>query len=410
MLPILLLAACSSQTTTDSSTAPSADSPTWYGDIKPITDSRCARCHEGGLAPSFGDTERIQGLAASIAARVADGTMPPPAPDPTCRDYADADALTLTDDEKALIQAWADGGGQIGDVADDHSTPTNPLANASYDLELVAPTAYEPVFGSDGNDYRCFVLETDNEESMWLQGFGAIIDNPAIVHHVVIYTIGDDVTVSDDPTGFACGGFGEEGWDFFAGWAPGGGPTELAADQGLSVSAHQRFVLQMHYFGDASTQGAVDQSGMGLILREDTPEHAVFVYPLGSYSFTVPADDPDYKQTDRITWPDGYGTLMIVAEFPHMHLLGSQFYMETGKGDDATCVVDAPRWDFHNQTPLVFTEPVVVNAGDQIKTECHWDNSATSPYQFNDPPQDVTWGEDTTNEMCFAFTYGYLDF
>lgn len=72
------------------------------------------------------------------------------------------------------------------------------------------------------------------------------------------------------------------------------------------------------------------------------------------------------------------------------------------------CAVDASPWDFHNQISAFYEEPIVIDEGDKVKLTCTWDNSADSPYQYNDPPQDVHFGEETTSEMCYAFTYRYL--
>lgn len=406
----ILLALMGCATPSDSTPTDTAVIPTYYKDVKPILDDKCMRCHsDGGLAPSFGGPETIQGMAGQLASRVDAGEMPPPAPDPSCRSYAGSDALVVSDTERATLDAWAAGGAPLGDEADDSSTPSDPLADRVWDMPLLAGEAYAPNFDTTGNDYRCFLVETTNEDTAWIQAFGAIIDNRSIVHHVVIYTLEDGVEVSDDPSGFSCSGLGEQGWDFFAGWAPGGGPVTFADDQAMQVEAHQQFVLQMHYFGDATDAGAIDQSGLGFDLRDDIPTHQVFVYPLGNYTFTIPADDEDYSRSFSGRWPSDYPTLSVVGVFPHMHLLGSQFYFEGGPDkDDETCMVSSPRWDFHNQVSVVFDEPVDIEPGGRLDGECHWDNSATSPYQYNDPPVDVSFGENSNDEMCFAFIYGYI--
>lgn len=396
-----LLLACGTPAETAS------EGPTWYGDVAPIVASHCDRCHSTGLAPELGDAATVADKAALIAARVEEGSMPPPAPDPECRPYGGADALVLDDEERATILAWAEAGAPLGDAVTEPEG-SDPFAQ-DWDVELMAGQDYAPEFGEDGNDYRCFALQLDAAEDLWVDGFGAIVDNRSIVHHVVIYSVEEDQPLDDDPAGFSCNGLGEDGWDFLAGWAPGGGPVGFAAGQAMKLDAGQRFVLQMHYFGDATRSGEVDRSGFGLSLHEGDVEHGVLVYPLGPTSFTIPADDPEYTRRQGVTWPDGYGTLNVVGVFPHMHLLGRAFSMEAGPDDAETCLVEADPWDFHNQVAVLFDEPLPVAAGDRIRVACTWDNSATSPYQFNDPPQDIGFGEDSTDEMCFAFTYGYLD-
>jgi hypothetical protein len=43
--------------------------------------------------------------------------------------------------------------------------------------------------------------------------------------------------------------------------------------------------------------------------------------------------------------------------------------------------------------------------GDTVHTTCTWDNSEDNPNQFNEPPENVQWGEGTNEEMCFFLFY-----
>lgn len=393
-------------TTTDSADTGSAAALTYYADVKPIMDRTCARCHQvDGLAPSFADPGYVTAIAPTIAAYVAEGRMPPPAPKTECRDYEGSENLTLTAAEKETIAVWAEEGGQLGNEADGTSIPNIPTL-APFDLAIEAGASYAPDFVNVENDYRCFGLELPNDEIAWINGFEPIIGNPAIVHHVVLYTVDAGVELDMSPEGFSCTGFGQTGWEFWLGWAPGAGPMKMPGNTAMRVDARQRVVLNMHYFGNAERVGEADLSGYGFTTQQDEPEHAAIVYPMGTENFVIPADDPEYSDTMRFKWPAGYGKFHVQAVFPHMHLLGRQFEMSVA--DD--CAVDATPWDFHNQVTAFFKEEVVVDEGDQVKVTCTWDNSASSPYQYNDPPQDVRFGEETTNEMCYAFTYGWFEF
>lgn len=396
---------------TDSSVAETADTAaaadiTYLRDVKPIMDRVCARCHQvAGLAPSFADPAYVISIAPTIAAYVAEGRMPPPAPDATCRDYEGAEQLSLTDTEKATIAEWADAGGQLGVEPEVPSVPYIETL-APFDIEIAALTSYTPDFSTKENDYRCFALDLPNAENMWVTAFEPIIGNPAIVHHVVLYTLNDDAVVDTAPEGFACDGFSQPGWNFWFGWAPGGGPTQLPLGSAMRIEANQRVVLNMHYYGDATRTGESDQSGYGFKTQLEQPERAVVVSPLGTEHFRVPADDPEYQAEMDFKWPADYGTFHVQGVFPHMHLLGSAFSMTAG--DD--CAVDATPWNFHNQVSTFFKEELVIEAGDKVNVTCTWDNSADSRYQYNDPPQDIEFGEETTNEMCYAFTYGWFEF
>lgn len=389
---------------------PEDSGPSYWRDARPVIDANCARCHtDDGIATSFDDPATVQALAPTIAAYTAAGTMPPPAPNPECRDYADSEKYTLTDEEQAVLQTWADAGAPLGDEADAPAPPT-PLTLAPFDMELWATQPYTPNFAEDGNnDYRCFLLDVENPEALYLTGVEPLVDNASIVHHVVLFEVdeGEYDTTTDPHLGFSCDGFGESGWDFVTGWAPGGGPVSLPEGYGIKLKQNAQLVLQMHYFNSYDgADTAVDQSGYGLITADDV-DHRVFVYPLGTYDFTISAGDADFESPMMVPWETNYGKIEILGVFPHMHQLGSAFDMYVAHPDGTqTCLADLDGWNFHNQISALFYESAPVVGGDALFLSCHYDNSASNPAQFNDPPEDVGWGEGTEEEMCFGFTYG----
>ncbi len=402
----LLLSACSGAPA--DSAASDADTPTYYANVKPSFDRVCMRCHDGnGWAPSFADPAYVQALAPVIKQRIADGTMPPAAPDPSCRAYEGSEALTLTDAEKETIAAWADGGAALGNEADDASTPTT-ITTAPFDQELWAGAAYTPDFADDGNDYWCYGLDVGNEDAIYMSGLEAIVGNPRIVHHIVLFTVDDDHEIDTSAEGFSCGGLGEDGWEYLTGWAPGATPVQFPVGSAMRLPAHQRLALAMHYFGDADVSGETDLSGYGLHLT-DQPDKGVIVYPMGVQNFTVPAGEAAKEVSMKLQWDDTYGTFHIMGVWPHMHLLGRAFSFTVGSRKDPDCLIDSSPWDFHNQVPVPFEDEVVVQGGDHLTLTCTFDNSAASPYQYNEPPQDIEYGENTTNEMCFGFTYGWFE-
>ena len=377
-----------------------ADDVTYYRDVRPILDRTCARCHtDAGIAPSFDDPAVAVAQAAAMQARTANGTMPPPAPDPDCREYADSDRYFISDADKATIAAWAEAGAPLGDAADAPAAPT-PRTIAPFDIELRASAPFTPTFDANGDDYRCFELDLENTSAVYVTGFEALVNNPKIVHHVVLFDSHDqslgDGTGGDPREGFDCGGFGEDGWEFVTGWAPGGEPVAFANGMGLKLNAGTKLVLQMHYFN--SFDGAnleQDQSGYGLTTTESVDER-VYMLPVGTYDFTIPAGDADYESS--LVFPWTYGDYDILGVFPHMHTRGSRFSYEIAHADASTsCLVQMNDWDFHNQITALYDAPARITAGDAVSMACHWDNS--------DNPNDVVWGEGTHDEMCFGFTY-----
>lgn len=402
MLTLLTLLACGKHAVDDS-----AAGVTYYGDIRPILDNNCARCHnDTGTASSFDDPAVAQGLAATMQAYTQSGYMPPPAPAADCRDYQSSDRYALSDADKALISDWADAGAPLGDVVE--STRDTSIEQLDhYDIELWPSQPYSPSFVEDsGNDYRCFLIDLNNPAPTWITAMQAQVDNTRIVHHVVLFSPdGTDDLYEDggDPhDGFSCSGLGQGNWGTIGAWAPGDNPTVLPEGIGIPLAASAQVVLQMHYFNsfeDANLE--TDQSGYGLQLT-DSVEHEATNYAAGPTEFTIPAGDPAYEVRDTYRWQSPGS---VLAVWPHMHLLGSTFEEVITHADGSEeCLLRMDGWDFHNQITANLIEPALLADGDRLKITCTYDNSATNPNQVNDPPIDVVFGERTTDEMCFGFT------
>ena len=59
-------------------------------------------------------------------------------------------------------------------------------------------------------------------------------------------------------------------------------------------------------------------------------------------------------------------------------------------------------WDFNWQGSYAFVEPVRLPKGSVIKLEATYDNSPDNPHNPSSPPKPVSWGEQTTDEMCLS--------
>ncbi len=387
---------------------PDGSAITYYRDVRPVLDMSCARCHnDEGIASSFDDPAVVQGLAATLKAYTASGYMPPPAPAPDCREYASSERFTLTDAQKATIAAWADTGAALGDPADAPAARDTTLETiAPYDVELWASQPYTPTFTStDGNDYRCFLIDVGNSAPVWITALQAEIDNPRIVHHVVLFqpSTVDDLYANGDPyAGFSCSGVGQSNWSTLGAWGPGANPTVLPEGVGMPLPANAQVVLQMHYFNsfDGADQEQ-DQSGYGLLLSDSVERNAVNI-PAGPTRFTIPAGDENYTVKEQYRWDTNSE---VLAVWPHMHLLGSGFEETVTHADGSEeCLMRMDGWDFHNQVTANFLQPAALQPGDRIRVACTYDNSANNPAQVSSPPVDVAFGEGTTDEMCFGFT------
>jgi hypothetical protein len=91
-----------------------------------------------------------------------------------------------------------------------------------------------------------------------------------------------------------------------------------------------------------------------------------------------------------------------------MHLIGrsTKIYGVPPQGDTVK-YINIPDWDFAWQGAYQFQYAQPVDAGTVLHSEVTYDNTVNNPYNPNSPPQNVSQGEDTDDEMIltyFAYT------
>ena len=58
------------------------------------------------------------------------------------------------------------------------------------------------------------------------------------------------------------------------------------------------------------------------------------------------------------------------------------------------------QWDFNWQEEYRYKTPPFLPQGTRVDVQWTYDNSAENPRNPNRPPKLVTWGEQSTDEMC----------
>ena len=383
---------------------------TYYADVRPMLDKHCVRCHiEGGLGlGDFTNQAVVEGMAERMLTRVDAGTMPPPASDPDCRDYAGSDYLNVDDEERQVLADWIEGGLPLGAPADDPGVEAPATDVVDPDV-VVQIDGYTPTYedaANPGNEYRCFVLDPELTETRYVTEMAPIVDAAAIVHHVVLITakraqiqeehLGEDGYDCIDGTG----GIGDQ---MVGAWAPGMLPVTLPDGYGMPVGPDDVMVLQMHYFqsGD-DTVGLTDATGYAFKTVDDVDTEVVLA-PIGIYDFEIPANAESH--TDGETFLNEYPvSLELRATFPHMHVLGTEYDMRVQHADGTETCLATGTYDFDNQMTYQWNEPVELKPGDSIDFSCTWNNSESN-LELEGQPQTTFYGERTDEEMCFFFTF-----
>jgi hypothetical protein len=381
--------------------------PTFSKEVVRIFQQHCQTCHhEGDIAPfSLVTYEEAKPNAILIKFMTQTRQMPPWKPTQGCGTFKDE--RRLTDGEIDTIGKWVDAGAPEGNRAD----LPQPLdfgggwALGQPDLVIKSP---EPFTAASGKDtYRCFTVPTNLTSAAYVTAVDTHPGDRTTVHHVLTFVdiTGESVRLDEaDPgPGYTC--FGGPGFSLagsLGGWAPGSRPLELPESTAFQLPAASRVVMQVHYHphdGDAQP----DQTEIALYLTKEAPARLMGILPVINNTFTIPPNDANYRVIG--TWPlPMTAPIKVWFVAPHMHLLGRKIAVQATKPDGAaTCLVNIDDWDFNWQGSYAFKEPLSFPSGTRFSLTAYYDNSSANARNPNNPPKPVSWGEQTTDEMCLAF-------
>ncbi len=383
--------------------------PTYTEHIAPMMDLHCTTCHvQGSIAPFPLETyDEVSTLAGFSLASMHAGTMPPWPPGPGCGDFQQP--RVMLPEEIETFQLWFDQGRPQGppvDSTDDGHQETHDELTPDLTLDWGFEYQPRPAPGSL-DDYRCFIVDPGLTEDAFVNSIETRPGNPLQVHHLIAYTVPDEafddvdaLLAEDDRPGYEC--FGSPRYDgaqMFAGWVPGQVRQPLQEGHGVKIPAGAKVAIQMHYTTlndpDGSDRTEVD---LFFVDRDEHPDPVEMVLlQLAALDLFIDAGDPDSLTTiDSPLIPISMRVHGIAA---HMHMLGTSIRADALLPDEEICLIDIPRWDFGWQGIYLYEEPILLQRPFRTRLTCRWDNSPSNqpPGQT---PQDVTWGDESSDEMC----------
>ena len=415
-LPLLLLAG-----TAASQTAPQP--VTWSGQIAAIVYNNCTSCHRTGQVTPFTlmSYEDVAKHGPTIAATTQAKYMPPWKPEAGWTSYRNE--RRLTDDQIGLIQQWVSSGMPVGDLSQAPALPSFPdgWQLGTPDLVLTMPAPFS--VPADGPDiYRNFVLQTGLTTDRWI---GAIELKPSArgaVHHVLFYSDltadGRKMDGQDGQPGFPglgsvftlgasslaaaisnpalianalAGGLG--------GWVPGTTPEFLPTGIAYALPAGADLILQTHFHPDGKPE--MEQTTIGIYFAPQPAQQITQIQAPGFFGITanidIPAGKSDYMIRGSFTLPVAVDAFSVSA---HSHYLGKGNRMTaTLPTGEVRVLLSIDDWDFSWQDTYIFKDLMALPAGTRIDGELIYDNSAANPNNPFSPPQEVKWGENSTDEM-----------
>jgi len=417
----------------------SAATPTFSKDVAPIFFKSCTNCHRPGeVAPmSLLTFKDARPWAKSIATQVGKGTMPPWHADPTHGEFVND--RRLTDAEKNTIVKWANGGAPEGNPAD---LPAAPVYATEWligkpDAVFSMQEDY-PVPAQGEINYQYFEVPTTFTEDKWIQAMEVRAGDPAVLHHVLVYARAPQpATPAPAPAAAPAAAAGPRPAPVFifdratsaipagesggpepappkpvnpndrpaprrmgptvGGFAPGQWVRVYQEGTAMRLPAGSTLILQSHY--TASGKETKDRTRIGVKFASAKPQTEVRFAPLINGTFEIPAGAPDHRVDAEMTIGQD---VTLWSMLPHTHVRGIRWNYEATYPDGRKeTILAVPKYDFNWQTDYVFKQPLKLPKGTKLHATAWYDNSKNNKSN-PDPTKNVTWGDQTWEEMMYT--------
>jgi mono/diheme cytochrome c family protein len=376
---------------------PSGASGAWC-QAKQVFDKHCISCHDGEGTASTpmgmktyadlnADSKQYPGTKVSSRAltrmKATTMRMPPQG--------------IVTPAEISLVEAWVQSGAQGGadPTCAANGAPKPPAVVewpkdcekfykvlAHDEADKTKPYRVAP--NLEGHPQFIFDAPWGDEEVQGL-AFRPVTDNKRVLHHWILYQ--------------------NQGGAFLTGWAPGQDASKGALPSNVGMflpSGTQSLRLDMHYNNLlAGSKEELDASGVEMCIvtkpkfRANTA--SVFMGFAGIGLPMVPANTMNYDLTG-VCPVTASSPVHVLTTSAHAHRLATHTKFTVKKKNGTEIVMNDEAFNFEEQTSTTLPNEVVLEAGDTVTTTCRYSNPSN---------QDIQFGENTDNEMCFNFAVYY---
>lgn len=397
---------------------------TYYKDVAPIIQGKCAPCHRPGESAPFSllTYEDVDKRTSFIKDVVQSRFMPPWKAD---NEYVHfANDRSLTEAEIDLIVKWIDGKAPKGKKEKPHSSSSK-TQNVDGTLFVRAPdlilTALEPfaVKGDNVERFIIFKIPFDLKDSANVEAIEFSSNNKKLVHHAnyAIHSVSDEAIdinstvpfinlTDDDRHKFDQYQPYRKAITYYGGWIPGTSYEYYPKEFGWVMPKRGVILLTVHFAPTAVDAEVI--CGVNLFFKKTSITRRVKITSFGSGGIgekdIKPAFyiEPNYVKKFTLDVTNPIEDQSVLYVWPHMHYIGTSFkaYAISPSGDTIK-LVNIPEWDFRWQEIYRFKKPVRLPKGSVVHIEGTYDNTANNPSNPFSPPQFILSQGDmkTTDEM-----------
>ena len=179
-------------------------------------------------------------------------------------------------------------------------------------------------------------------------------------------------------------------------WQPGSAPAEAPPGLAATLRKSSDLVLQLHLRPTGKPEKI--QPSVGLYFTQEAPTRAALMLLLRSVAMDIPPGATDYAVETSYKLPADADALSVL---PHMHYLGKEAHgwAELPDGTVRELIL-IKHWNFDWQGAYRYAEPVFLPKGSTLRMRYTFDNSADNPRNPHQPPQRVTHGLQSSDEMA----------
>lgn len=349
--------------------------------IAPLLIDKCVVCHrEGGIGPwQMSNYDMIRGFSPMIREVVRTQRMPPWHADPHYGVFSNDRGLSPAQ-AKTLVH-WIEAGSPRGSGSDPllsqkKDWPKWPLGEPDLVVEL--PPFTTPATGII--PYQNIKLDNPLDRDVWVRAVDFLPGQRAVLHHII-----------------ASAGGETRGNISLNNYVPGAEPLQVPKDNGILLPAKTKLHFQVHYTPNGRV--LTDVTRMGLYFMKDAPKYNFRSMVFFNTKLKIPPNTKVHVETAERKFDQD---AVIYSLHPHAHFRGksSSFVAHYPDGREQM-LINIPVYDFNWQSTYDLAKPLTVPAGTRIVYTQVFDNSVQNKAN-PDPNKEVTWGEQTWEEMVFG--------
>src|SRR6185295_18023501 len=180
----------------------------------------------------------------------------------------------------------------------------------------------------------------------------------------------------------------------FLGWTPGQAPP-LSNALAWRLNGGTDLVVQLHMRPTGRREEIAPF--LGLYFTEEAPSKTPAIVRLGRQGLDIPANAADYRVSDSFVLPVD---AQVVAIQPHAHYRARDVAAWATLPDGSRRpLIHIADWDFNWQDVYRLGQPLWLPAGTTLEMRYAFDNSARNPRNPSHPPERVSWGWRSSDEM-----------